>query len=189
MPLRNGAEDWGLVARTLHWTIALAVIGLVLLGLVMQELPNSPNKVQLYALHKSVGLSVLGLLVLRLVWRLVDPRPPYPAAMPRWQRALARVTHGLLYLLLLAMPLSGWLYNSAANFPLRWFGLFKVPPLTAANPELKPLALAAHEWGFYLLAALLALHVGAALKHHYLDRDRTLVAMLPLAAPTGRTPP
>lgn len=182
MPLRNGAEDWGTVARSLHWLIALLVIGLALLGLVMQELPNSPDKLKLYALHKSVGLSVLVLVVLRLGWRAFDRRPPYPVAMPGWQRRLAATPHGLLYLLLIAMPLSGWLYNSAANFPLRWFGLFRVPALTAADPALKPLALAAHEWGFYLLAALLVLHVGAALKHHYLDRDRTLAAMLPLAA-------
>jgi cytochrome b561 len=181
MPLRNSERDWGTIAQLLHWGIALLVIGLVLLGLVMQELPNSPGKVKLYALHKSVGLGVLLLAVLRLGWRLMDGRPLLPATMPVWQRRLAGATHGLLYLLLFAMPLTGWLYNSAANFPLRWFGLFKVPALSGPDPELKLLAQELHTLGFYLLAALFLLHVAGALKHHYVDRDRTLLAMLPSA--------
>src|SRR5688572_5767292 len=122
MGWRNSPARWGALAQTLHWTIALAVIGLVLVGLWMDELPNSPTKLKVYALHKSVGITVLVLVVLRLAWRLIDRRPPHPASMPPWERWLAAVTHGLLYLLLLVMPLSGWLYNSASNFPLRWFG-------------------------------------------------------------------
>lgn len=185
MQWRNSPSRWGVVAQTLHWTIALAVIGLALVGLLMQELPNSPQKLQVYALHKSVGLTVLVLVVLRLGWRLVDRRPAAPPGQPRWQRGLAAATHGLLYLLLLAMPLTGWLYNSASNFPLRWFGLVRIPPLAAADPDLKALAQDLHSAGFYLLAVLFALHVGAALKHHYLDRDRTLAAMLPFQPRDG----
>jgi cytochrome b561 len=185
MQWRNDPSRWGVVAQTLHWGIALAVIALVLVGLLMQELPNSPLKLRVYALHKSVGLTVLVLVVLRLAWRLIDRRPAHPPGMPRWQRRLAALVHGLLYGLLLAMPLTGWLYNSASNFPLRWFDLVRIPPLAAADPELKALALALHSGGFYLLAALFALHVGAALKHHYLDRDRTLVAMLPFQPRQG----
>lgn len=181
MALRNSRDRWGLVAQLLHWLIALGVIGLVVVGLFMQELPISPTKIKVYALHKSVGLSVLALVLLRLVWRLLDRRPAYPGQMPAWQRWLAQATHGLLYALLLWMPLSGWLYNSAANFGLRWFGLFSVPPLAAPDPELKALALALHGWGFYLLALLFAVHLGATLKHHLLDRDDTLWRMLPFA--------
>ncbi len=179
MALRNSPERWGAIAQSLHWLVALGVIGLAAVGLLMQELPISPTKIKVYALHKSVGLTVLALVLLRLVWRLLDRRPPYPAHMPGWQRGLASLTHGLLYLLLLAMPISGWLYNSASNFALRWFGLFSVPPLSGPDPELKALAQDLHGWGFYLLAALFAIHVAAALKHHLVDRDNTLIRMLP----------
>jgi len=157
----------------------LLVIGLALVGYVMDELPNSPTKVQVYALHKSFGVSVLALAVLRLVWRLYDRRPELPPGMPRWQVQLAGMTHGLLYLMLFVMPLSGWLYNSASNFPLRWFGLFTLPALSGPDKELKHLAHEVHEFGFYMLAALFAVHVGAALWHHYVKRDRTLLQMLP----------
>jgi cytochrome b561 len=185
MMWRNSPERWGAIAQLLHWGIAVMVIGLAIVGLTMDELPNSPTKMQVYALHKSTGLTVLVLVVLRLIWRLVDRRPPYPPTMARWQQQLAALTHGLLYALLLSMPLSGWLYNSASNFPLRWFGLFPVPSLSGPDRELKHFAHEVHETGFYVLAALFALHVGAALLHHYRYRDATLVRMLP-----GRhTPP
>lgn len=188
MTLRNTPERWGAVAQTLHWLIALAIIGLAVVGTLMTELPTSPLKVKVYALHKAIGLSVLALVLLRILWRGFDPRPA-PVAMPAWQRWAARLTHGGLYLMMLWMPLTGWLYNSAANFPLRWFGLFSVPALTAPDPALKALAGDLHTLGFYLLGLLLALHVGAALKHHFVNRDRTLSAMLPgLPAPEESQP-
>jgi cytochrome b561 len=178
MQWRNSPQRWGVVAQALHWTIAFMVIGLALVGLLMQEMPNSLDKLKVYSWHKSFGLTVLVLVVLRLAWRLLNRRPLHPPHLPAWQRRLAATTHGLLYLLLFAMPLTGWLYNSASNFPLRWFNLMRIPPLAAPDPELKALALSLHSGGFYLLAALFALHVAGALKHHYFERDRTLVAML-----------
>lgn len=179
MALRNSEQSWGAVAQFLHWAVALAVIGLCVVGLLMQELPASPTKIKIYALHKSVGITVLALVILRLLWRLVDRRPPHPASMPRWQRTLSALTHALLYALLLAMPLSGWLYNSASNFALRWFNLFSIPPLTGPDPAIKAWAQDLHSIGFYTLGLLFALHVGAALRHHYVERDATLRRMLP----------
>lgn len=175
---RSNDQGWSAVSQTLHWLIALLVIGLCAAGLIMTELPTSPTKIKIYALHKSIGITVLALMLIRLGWRLFDRRPAYPASMPGWQKQLAALTHGLLYLLLFVMPLSGWLYNSASNFPLRYFGLFSLPALTGPSPELKSLAHEVHEWGFYVLASLLLIHVAAALKHQ-LQGDDTLQRMLP----------
>lgn len=190
MPWRNSPDRWGAFAQLLHWTIAILIISLVIVGLAMDEMRNSPTKLQVYALHKSVGLTVLVLVIARLLWRLVDRRPPYPAGMPAWQRWLASLTHGLLYVMMFAMPLSGWLYNSASNFPLRWFGLFPVPALSGPDPDLKHFAHDVHETGWLVLGALFAAHVGAALWHHFMHRDDTLTRMLPgkRPAPLDETP-
>ena len=189
MSLRNSPQRWGAVAQFLHWSVALLVIGAACVGLLMDELPNSPDKIKVYALHKSVGITILALVVLRLLWRLIDRRPPLPATMPRWQRALSSLTHGLLYLMLLVMPLSGWLYNSASNFALQWFWLFNLPRLSGPDRDLRHFAHDVHETGIYVLATLFAIHVAAALKHHFIDRDATLARMTPgLSPPDKETP-
>lgn len=193
MAIRSEAQRWGLGARTLHWLMALLIIGLGLVGLYMTDLPNSAQKVRIYALHKSVGLTVLALLLLRLAWRLADRRPD-ELPMPHWQALAARAVHVLLYLLMLVLPLSGWLYNSASGYALQWFGLFNLPSLSGgADAALKATAHAVHEYGFYVLVLALLAHAGAALKHHFVDRDDTLIRMLPLlrrhrATPTSPEP-
>ncbi|PZO06946.1 MAG: cytochrome b [Lysobacteraceae bacterium] len=183
MPIKNLADRWGGVSITLHWLTALMIVGLVVVGLLMQELANSPTKIQVYGLHKSIGLTVLALTVLRLLWRLFAGVPAPVPGTPRWQLWAANATHGALYLILLAMPLSGWLYNSASGFPLKWFGLFSLPKLSGYDAQVKAFALGAHETLFLVLAAIVTVHALAALKHHYFNRDRTLVRMLPLLAP------
>lgn len=189
MPLKSEPNRWGAGARSLHWLMALLIIGLGLVGLYMSDLANSPQKIKIYALHKSIGLTVLALLLLRLAWRLADRRPA-DLPMPRWQAFAARAVHVLLYLLMLVLPLSGWTYNSASGYPLQWFGLFNLPSLTGgADAALKGIAHTVHEYGFYLLALLLLAHVGAALKHHFVDRDETLVRMLPLLRRRVAAPP
>lgn len=175
---RNDESRWGAVSIALHWLVALGILALVAIGLVMTEMPTSLTKVKVFALHKSIGITVLGLMLLRLGWRLVAGRPqPLPA--PAWQDWAARLVHAGLYLSVFAMTLSGWVYNSASNFPLNWFNLVKLPALTGPDPELKALALSVHQGALWLLLALLLLHVGAALKHHLVDRDATLRRMLP----------
>ena len=182
MAMRNSWQTWGSLSIGLHWLTLIFILSLAIVGLFMTELANGPLKIQVYALHKSFGLTVLGLTIIRLVWRLFSITPKTTANMPTWQNLIAKLTHGLLYLLLFAMPISGWLYNSAAGFPLKYFGLFKLPKLSDYNPELKQLAGDAHETFFYILALLMLIHAGAALKHHYLDKDTTLIRMLPWLA-------
>jgi cytochrome b561 len=174
----QATQRYGLVAIALHWLIALAILGLLGVGLWMTELKNSPTKIEVYTWHKWVGLTVLGLAALRLLWRLYR-RPPAPLPAPTWQLRTAAGTHGLMYLLMLAMPVTGWLQNSASGFPLSWFGLFKVPALIARDREAFALWQQVHEWLAWTLMALIALHVAASIKHHLIDRDGTLTRMLP----------
>jgi len=198
MPIRNDADRWGWVSLGLHWLTALMVLGLVVVGLLMQELPNSLTKFQIYALHKSFGITVLALTVMRLLWRLFAGTPPPVPGMPRWQRFAANLSHGALYLILLAMPLSGWLYHSASGAvprQLEWFKLVPLPSLSERDKAVADFALAMHQWLFLALAVIVTVHALAALKHHYVDRDRTLVRMLPLLktpaasdTPPPRTP-
>lgn len=189
MGARNTPHQWGWIAKTLHWLTALGVIGLIAVGLWMDELSNSPFKVKVFAFHKSVGVTVLGLLVLRLIWRFVDKRPPYPPTMPRWQVIASEISHALLYLVLFAQALSGWLYNSASNFALQWFGLFQLPRLTGPDREIRHVTHDFHEAGWWILLILVAVHVAAALKHHFIDRDETLARMTPgVSPPTAKEP-
>ncbi len=180
MSLKNTVDRWGPVSQFLHWLIMLLILGLAIVGLSLDSLPKSPRYFWVYDLHKSFGLTVLALVVLRLAWRLYAGSPRPVAGTPAWQGAIASLTHWLLYGLILAMPLSGWLYDSASGLrPLKWFGLAEVPKLTAPDPGLRDLAHGAHEWLFWVLVALVALHVGAAFYHHIFLRDETLSRMLP----------
>jgi len=179
-PAPTEARDyWGRFSIGLHWLSFALVLALAAIGLSMDELPAGRDKVQVYALHKSLGLTVLFLTALRLLWRLLERRPAAFAGLPGWQHALARLTHFALYVLLLLVPLSGWWFNSASGFPLRWFGLFAVPALGGFDRAARQQAADTHELLFWLLAATVALHAAAALWHHYRWRNRTLARMLP----------
>ncbi|MGI8560994.1 MAG: cytochrome b [Luteimonas sp.] len=179
MTLRNTADRWGAVSQSLHWLIVLLILGQGTVGLLMGEMRNGPDKIQVYALHKSFGLTILALVVLRLLWRLVAGRPAPVAGTPAWQERMARLTHGLLYLLLLAMPLSGWLFNSAAGFPLQWFWTFNLPAIAGQDQGLRELAGDTHQLLFWTLVAVATVHAAAAFYHHLFLRDATLARMLP----------
>jgi cytochrome b561 len=189
MPLRNDAERWGGLSIALHWLTFLLVLGMATVGLLMVQMEPSPLKVQVYALHKSFGLTVLGLTVLRLLWRASGRVPAPVPGTPAWQQRIASATHGALYALLMEVPLSGWWFNSAAGFPLRWFGLVKLPKLTGFDPAIKALARETHETLFFVLAGLVAVHAAAALWHHYRQHDRTLLRMLSPSAATASAAP
>jgi cytochrome b561 len=179
MTLKNPRDRWGAVSQGFHWLIVALLLVMAWLGLTMTELPDTAHKARLYGLHKSIGLTILALALLRLGWRLYAGAPPMLAAIPRWQRRVAAATHAALYLLLFAIPLSGWVINSTSGFPLRWFGLFRVPALTGRDRALNALAVTWHETLFWTLAALVLLHAGAAFHHHIVQRDATLARMLP----------
>lgn len=176
--MRNTTETWGGLARLLHWSMAGLILAQVVLGKVGHEMARSPLKLDLMTWHKSLGVLLLLLAVLRLGWRWINPTPAPPPGLPAWQRNAARLTHAALYGLLLLIPLSGWLLISAENIPFRVFWLLPWPSLTGPNDEIADFAEEAHELLANGLLWLLALHAGAALKHHFLDRNGVLTNML-----------
>jgi cytochrome b561 len=134
----------------------------------------------LYSWHKWAGVTIFLFVVLRLGWRLLHRPPELPAGMPAWQRKAAEATHVLLYLLMFAVPLSGWLMSSAKGFQTVWFGVLPLPDLLRKDTELGDLLQQLHMLLNFSMAALVLAHAGAALKHHFLDRDDVLVRMLPM---------
>jgi len=171
------------VAIALHWLLALVVVGMFVMGIYMADLPFSPWRLKLFNWHKWIGVSFLLLSVLRLFWRMTHRPPALPAAvtqaMPAWQTRAHHATHHLMYVLFFAVPLIGWAYSSAAGFPIVWFGQIALPDLLPADKALAELIKPLHELSALALMGLAALHVAAALKHQWIDRDGLLLRMLP----------
>ncbi|MBB3059765.1 cytochrome b/b6 domain-containing protein [Microbulbifer rhizosphaerae] len=179
MPARNSNTEYGWVAIALHWLMAPAIIGMFALGWWMRQLSYyDPWYRQGPELHKGVGIILLGLLLVRLAWKFMNPSPAAEAGTPRWQETLARLAHSVIYLLLLAIMLSGYLISTADGRPIDVFGLFEVPATIRGIESQEDIAGLVHEVLAWSLMALVALHALAALKHHFIDRDATLRKML-----------
>lgn len=191
------------VAIVLHWAIAFGIAGNVLIGWWMHAAIDAAETraraIAAFQLHKSVGLTILALSLFRLFWRLLHPPAELPSTMPKWEKLLAKAVHGAFYVLMVAIPLAGWLYVSAQwradgplNVPTLWFGLVEIPHLLALNETasgvrmtLSRAFLSAHEVLAWSMVALAALHVVAALKHHFIDRDDVLAGMAPIPPRAG----
>jgi len=165
-------------AIALHWTIAVLVLANLALGLFHESLLDGLKWV--IPAHKALGITVLALTLARIGWRMLYRPPPFPPEMPRWERVTAKAAHGLLYVLLLALPLSGWAMVSAGEErrPLSWFGLFRVPWLPVSDAA-SDAADRAHLVAGYLMAALVVVHIAAALRHHFILRDSVFARMVP----------
>jgi len=177
VPPRHGAAYTG-TAIALHWAAAFLIACNVALGLSMVDLPFSPQKFRWYGWHKWIGITVFLLAAARLVWRTLHP-PPAPVPMPPWQQRAASIAHGLLYALMLAIPISGWIYSSSTGISVVYLGLFPLPDLVGKDKALAETLKAVHVTLNFALAALVFVHVGAAIKHHWVDRDGVLPRMLP----------
>jgi cytochrome b561 len=164
-------------AAVLHALIAVGVLGLFTLGLYMSDLPLSPQKLKLYSYHKWTGVTVFMLVLLRIVWRLTHSPPLFPATVSPFQARAAHLGHLLLYALLLAVPLSGWIMSSAKGFQTVWFGVLPLPDLIGKDPELGEKLEAVHAYLNYAFMATVAGHLLMALKHQFIDRDGTLGRM------------
>jgi cytochrome b561 len=173
-------QRYGRAAIALHWITAILILANLTLGLSMVPLPISPRKLQWYLWHKSIGIPIFLLTSVRIAWRTAHPHPA-PVPMPAWQRRAAAASHALLYVLLLAIPLSGWLFSSATGVQVVYLGMFALPDLVPKDKALGDALRLVHVTLNSLLVAVVCIHVAAALKHHFVDRDNSLARILPPA--------
>jgi cytochrome b561 len=187
MPNQNTPTRYGAVAQLFHWVIAGLIVTQFVLARMADDLPLGARKLGLLARHKSFGMTILMLAILRLLWRLRHSPPALPAAMSPPERAIARGTHFAFYVLLFAMPLTGWMMSSAKNYSVSWFSLFTWPNLIGKNEAAFNFLLATHQTLSYVLFVIAVLHILAALKHHFWNRDNVLLRMLPFTKSERRS--
>jgi cytochrome b561 len=166
------------LAIAFHWLLAVAIVCSFCVGLYMSDLAMSPTRLKLFNWHKWAGMTIFALSALRLLWRLTH-RPPADVPMPAWQQRAAHVTHVVLYVLFFGVPLAGWAYSSAAGFPVVVYGLIPLPDFVPVDKGLAAGLKTLHQVLAFALAFVVVAHVGAALKHHFLDRDGLLLRMWP----------
>jgi cytochrome b561 len=170
---------YGGIAKAFHWVIAALIVVQFVLARLADPLPLGIEKLKLLARHKSVGMTVLMLAILRLLWRVGHRPPDLPAGMTPLERRLAHATHAAFYVLLFAMPLTGWMMSSAKNYAVSWFGLFTWPNLIGQSEPAFDFLRNTHDLLSDALFAIAVLHIAAALKHHFWNRDDVLVRMVP----------
>ena len=179
-PSFSQSDAYTRTAVAVHWLIALFIVTGFLVGWVMTRIPGiTPEKLRYFSWHKWIGVTAFALVVLRIVWRLTHEAPPLPQHMSRWERIAAHTVHGLLYVLMIAVPVTGYLYSSAANVPVVYLGIVPLPRIIDPDPVLKAVLRTAHVTLDYCLAALVLVHAAAALKHQWIDRDGLLSRMIP----------
>jgi cytochrome b561 len=179
MSFRNTTRSWGALSKALHWIIVILIINQWLIAERAESLPLGLAKLQALGWHKSFGMTILALAIIRLIWRLMNPTPTLAAETKPWERVLAHLSHFLLYGLIFAMPVTGWLMSSAKNYSVSWFNLFQFPNLVGKSDSIFETTHDLHHLLFKVLVVVAALHVAGALKHHFIDRNDVLKRMLP----------
>lgn len=182
MCMKNTQEKFGLVAQGFHWVMALLVVGMLGLGLYLEEMERGPELFKMIGIHKSIGVIVLALIVLRIVWRFMNVTPTPLPNHARWEVILAKAVQGVLYLTMLIMPLSGWIMSSSAGYPVSVFGWFEMPNLVEKNKEINEIAKEVHEITAWIMIGGIVLHFAGAIKHKIIDKDETVLRMMPFGA-------
>jgi len=175
----NTAERWGAVAKVLHWMMAVLILAMFILGWVAKNYSLSPAKLEFFIWHKSIGLTLLALVICRLFWRAVNVSPTPPPGESAVEVGLARTGHTVLYALMLLMPVSGYVINSTANFPFRYFGIVRIPNLFPTDKTWQHAAQTVHLTTFWIFVLVVVIHVAAAIRHHAIKKNNTLSRMLP----------
>ena len=176
MDTKNTTEEWSWLSKLFHWLTALLVFIQIPLGFYAESLRLSPLKIDVFVWHKSLGMLVFLLVIVRLLWR-IKSTIPIALATSRLQKILASAAHGILYGLMLALPLSGWVTSSASNFPVKLFWLIPLPSIVGPDDALKSIAAEVHEICVFVLIAILIVHIGAALRHQLMLGDNALKRM------------
>ena len=176
MALNNSSSEYGLLSKALHWAMALIIITLLGVGIYMADLPTDTEEQKQYAyqffgLHKSFGVVALVLIVLRLVWLRVSPAPTLPAVFERKERIITKAVQGLLYLLMILVPVSGYLMSNAGGYPINFFGIAELPALIGKSKEIGGIAHEAHGIMGFAIIGLIVLHVAGAVKHRLKDKN------------------
>ncbi|WNO07516.1 cytochrome b [Teredinibacter sp. KSP-S5-2] len=177
MPISDTTSRFGKISIINHWVLALLMISMLAFGLYLDGLPDSPDRGQLIGLHKSFGVLVLILAVWRIAWRAISGFPESVAQGKDWEKTAAKVAHILLLFTLLMMPLSGYIMSEAAGKSVSFFGIFMMPAIPDSE-LLGKIAHRIHGAGANFVIALIVIHTVAALKHHWIDKDRTMLRML-----------
>jgi len=178
--LRNSENDWGTVAKSLHWLMAALIIGQLVLGSIAEDAPVSPRKFDLFIWHKSIGVTILLLVIFRILWRAANRPPVAAAGVAVWEERLARAGHALLYGLMVLVPLTGWWVSDTSRIPFKLYRIIPLPDFMAPDRDASELAGGIHEALTTVLIVVITMHVLAAFRHHFLLRNNTLVRMLPL---------
>jgi cytochrome b561 len=181
--LKTNEQSYGAFAKFLHWGMSLMVIALIVIGTYMAGLDKAdPSKIELVGLHKSFGVIFMQFAILRVIWSRINKAPELPNVLATWEKVLSKMVTGSLYLLMLAIPFSGYAMTNLFGYPVSLFGLTNLPILFDKNLEMALLAKQAHFLLVYTLIAALFAHIGGALKHRFIDRAEAdvLPRMLPI---------
>ena len=177
--IRNTPIEYGLVTKVIHGSVMILVIGMLIIGAVMNDIQNKELQGLIYTIHELTGLVVLTLGMIFALWSLNNQKPGYPINMPRWEQGLACIVRFALYFLLIAMPLSGWITSTAAGYAPDFFGYFTIPaPFIPLSKTLADNAAKIHYYLAWSFATSLGLHLLGALKHHFIDKNQILTRML-----------
>jgi cytochrome b561 len=176
--LGNTLHTYGRVARLLHWAMAVLLLGMGAVGYWMVGLPPTDDKWWWYGVHKSFGLIVLALSIMRLSWRFLNVVPELSRNLPQWQVMAGRSMVVILYGLMIVMPTTGVLMSFYGGYPIKFFELFTIPAASVKNTFIADMSYTVHGWGFWIMLVAVAVHVGAALYHHFVLKDQVLRRML-----------
>jgi cytochrome b561 len=175
--LDNNLVRYNNPAIALHWLMAWLVIATYFIGLGMGEMPVGPDRIKMVGWHKWLGVTIAYVWVVRVIWRATHRAPPQPVGTPTWQIGVSHLVHLLLYILMIAIPLTGWLMSSAKGFTTNYFGLFDLPNLLEKDKALAESLKDVHGFLANSLMALVGLHIAAALKHQLIDKDNLMARM------------
>lgn len=177
MSLSNTKSSYGIITKTLHWITALLVLALIAVGYMMESMPPSEQKWDLYAKHKATGVVLLSIILIRIIWRVINVRVQLPQDVPKWQKLAAHANHYILYFLLLLMPSSGILMSLLGGHDINMYGLFTIKSFEV-NKELATIFHSTHVFTAIIISSFIALHFLAAMYHHFIRKDGVLMRMI-----------